>query len=270
MTTSFWVHSIDPVLISIGPLPIRWYGLMYIIGFFCAMAILLYRQKRGLLNLPSPQAVQDLLFYSFLGGLIGGRLGACLLYEPILYLSHPLAILKVWEGGMSSHGGFIGAVLGMMLFARRMNVSLVHLLDNAVIAGTPGLGFGRIGNFINGELWGTVSDVPWAVVFSHVDPSPRHPVQLYQALTEGFLLFTILWFVGLKSRRKGLLSGLFCVLYSLGRIVTENVRAETAVLAGPDWLGLTKGQIYSVLLLVIGVVFLVYSARQPVAEPRRR
>ncbi len=269
MTNTFWIHNLNPILISIGPLPVRWYGLMYILGFFAAMLILQYRQKRGLLDLPSTQAVQDMLFFAFLGALVGGRIGACLLYEPVFYLTHPIDIIKVWQGGMSSHGGFAGGILALVLYARRMKVSLVNLLDSAVIAAAPGLGFGRVGNFINAELWGKTTSVPWAVIFPKVDMQPRHPVQLYQAVTEGLLLFVVLWIVGLKPRKRGLLSGLFAVLYALVRISTEKFREETPVLAGPDWLGLTKGQIYSVILLLIGVLFIVYSQRQKTVDGPR-
>ena len=260
-TNQYWIHTLDSVLLKIGPLPIRWYGLMYILGFIVALAVLAYRRKKGLLLLPSFEVVQDMLFYAFCAGLIGGRLGACLLYEPTYYLSHPVEILAVWKGGMSSHGGILGGIVGLYFFSKKHNVSLVHLLDNIVIAMVPGLGFGRLGNFINGELWGKVTTGSWAVIFPAVDMLPRHPVQLYQAATEGLLLFCLLAFIGRKRRANGLLTGVFGVGYSIMRIITEYFRAETTILAGPDWLGFTKGQIYSIVLLCAGIVFIVWSIK---------
>jgi phosphatidylglycerol:prolipoprotein diacylglycerol transferase len=260
-TNQYWIHDLDPVLVHLGPLPIRWYGLMYILGFLAGIAVLAYRRKKGLLMLPSFEAVQDMVFYAFCAGLIGGRLGACLLYEPVYYLAHPLEILAVWKGGMSSHGGIGAGIIGLYIFSRKHHVSLVHLMDNMVIAMTPGLAFGRIGNFINGELWGKITTVPWAVIFPQIDMQPRHPVQLYQSLTEGILLFFLLMYIGRKKRPNGLLTGIFGVGYAALRIITEYFRAETPVLAGPAWLGITKGQIYSIIMLCTGIIFIIYSLK---------
>ncbi len=256
---NFFVQNIDPIIFKLGPLPVRWYGLMYILGFIAAYLILIYRQKKDLLELSSTDAVQDMLFYGFCGLLIGGRLGECILYDPLYYLKQPWEIMMVWKGGMSSHGGFAGTVIGLLLFAKKYKLSLLHILDNVVIAATPGLFFGRIGNFINSELFGKVSNVSWAVVFPAVDNQPRHPVQIYQALLEGLLIFLILMFIGRKKRPNGLLAGLFGVLYSVVRVFTETFREPSAVLAGPAWLGFTKGQLYSVVTLLISAAILIYS-----------
>lgn len=258
----FWVHHLSPVAIQLGPLPVRWYGLMYVLGFLAAYLLLWYRYKKRLLGLPSKEAIQDLLFYGFCGVLIGGRLGACFFYEPLYYLSNPLQIFAVWKGGMSSHGGFAGVLVALWLFARRQHVPFWHLVDNVVIAATPGLFLGRIGNFINGELWGKVTHVRWAVVFPGIDMQPRHPVQLYQACTEGVLLFAILLMASSKKRRCAFLSGVFALCYSVFRIFTEAFRESSAVLAGPGWAHLTKGQWYSIATLALGIGLLLYSRTQ--------
>lgn len=260
--TSHWVHTIDPVLIHIGPLPLRWYGLMYICGFIAAYIILTWRQKKGLFPSQEPHAINDMLLYSFFGLIVGGRLGACLLYEPLHYLTHPWQILAVWRGGMSSHGGFIGAIAALALYAKRYHIPLVRLLDNAVIATTPGLFFGRIGNFINGELWGRPASVSWAVIFPAIDNVPRHPVQLYQAATEGLLLFLIIFPLSLRERPRGLLSGIFALGYGIVRIATERYRATTPALAGASWmLSLTKGQFYSIGMILLGCALLFYALK---------
>ena len=258
----YWVHDLSPVAVHLGPLPIRWYGLMYIFGFAIAYALLTWRRRRGLLALPSQESLQDLLFYGFCGVLIGGRLGACLFYEPCYYLCRPWEMIAIWKGGMSSHGGFIGSLVALLLFCRKYRVPFWHVIDSGVIAATPGLCLGRIGNFINGELWGKVTNVPWAVIFPAVDYQPRHPVQLYQAFTEGALLFVILAWLGRKPRPVGLLSGVFAVLYSLLRLVTERYREVSDVLAGPAWTHLTMGQVLSLALLATGIAILLWSARQ--------
>jgi len=234
---------------------------MYILGFIAAYLILTRRQKNGLLNLNSLDAVQDMLFYAFFGGLIGGRLGACFLYEPVYYLKHVWEIVAVWQGGMSSHGGFAGAVIGIFFYAKKSNVPFVHLLDNCALAVTPGLCFGRIGNFINGELWGKITDVPWAVIFPKVDMLPRHPVQIYQSIAEGVIPFLILIYIGRKKQPLGLLSGVFAVVYSILRIFTEHFREDSPVLESINLFGLTNGQIYSVLFLFVGIGFLIYSKK---------
>lgn len=257
----YWVHSCDPVALQLGPLPLRWYGIMYIIGFVIAYWLLVRRQRAGLLYLPSRFAVQDMLFYGFCGVLAGGRLGHCLFYEPGHYLRAPWEILMVWKGGMSSHGGFVGVMLALALFARAYRAPFLNLLDNAVLAAAPGLFFGRLGNFINAELCGRVTHVPWAVIFPAVDYQPRHPVQLYQALMEGALTFVILLIVGRKERPLGMLSGIFAVVYAVGRLFTERFREPSPVLAGPLGLGLTQGQFLSLFVLAIGVGLLVNCLR---------
>jgi phosphatidylglycerol:prolipoprotein diacylglycerol transferase len=254
--TNHLVQTINPIIVQLGPLAVRWYGVMYIFGFVCAYWILRRRQRRGLLDLPGEAAVQDMLFYGFIGALVGGRLGHCFLYHPLEYLQKPWEILAVWQGGMASHGGFAGVMIALALLARKQHVTFLHLLDNGVLAVTPGLFFGRIGNFINSEMCGPPTTVPWAVVFPACDGLPRHPVQLYQAATEGLLLFGLLWLVGRTRRTDGVMSGLFGVGYALVRIATEHYRETTRELAGPAWSHLTQGQFLSLFVLLIGVVLL--------------
>ena len=261
---NFWIQNIDPIIFKLGPLPIRWYGLMYILGFIAGYFILMHRQKRNLLQLPSSEAVQDMMFYGFCGLLIGGRLGECILYDPIHYLTRPWEMLMVWHGGMSSHGGFAGAVIGIYIYSRKNNLSTIYLLDSFAIAVTPGLCFGRIGNFINGELWGKVTDIPWAVIFPAIDMQPRHPVQIYQAIAEGIIPFLILIWVGRKKRTVGLLSGLFIIIYSILRIATEYFRERADVLESLGLFNMTNGQLYSILFLIFGIWFIIYSKRKNV------
>ena len=257
--TEYWVHNLSPIIFKIGPLPIRWYGLMYILGFIAAYFILRWRYKKGFLKLKSKEAIQDMLFYSFIGALIGGRLGACFFYEPIYYLTHFWEVIAVWQGGMSSHGGIIGAMAGLYIYSKKVKLPLIYLLDSLAIAVTPGLCFGRIGNLINGELWGKITDVSWAVIFPAVDMQPRHPVQIYQAICEGIIPFLILFYVGRKKHSIGLISGLFAVIYSILRIFTERFREKSDVLESLGLLNMTNGQFYSVLFLIFGIGLLIYS-----------
>ncbi|MCX7847867.1 MAG: prolipoprotein diacylglyceryl transferase [bacterium] len=253
----YWVHTWDPVALRVGPLAVRGYGLMYLIGFGIGYGLLWWRQRAGLLKLPSVEALEDLVFYGFCGVLIGGRLGHCVFYELGHYLRAPWEIVMIWRGGMSSHGGFVGVMVALWLFGRRWQVSFLHLLDNVVVAAGPGLFFGRIGNFINAELWGRVTNVPWAVIFPCVDGQPRHPVQIYQAIAEGVVSFAILVMVGRKRRAEGMLSGLFAVIYGVGRLVTEEFRESTEALAGPWGLGVTQGQFLTLFVLAIGIGLLL-------------
>ena len=200
-----------------------------------------------------------MLFYSFIGALIGGRLGACFFYEPIYYLTHFWEVIAVWQGGMSSHGGIIGAIIGLYIYSKKVKLPLLYLLDSLAIAVTPGLCFGRIGNLINGELWGKITDVSWAVIFPAVDMQPRHPVQIYQAICEGIIPFLILFYVSRKKHSIGLISGLFAIIYSILRIFTERFRERSDVLESLGLLNMTNGQLYSVLFLVFGIGLLIYS-----------
>lgn len=222
----------DPVAFSIGPFAVKWYALAYIFGL---MAGWVYARKLARnvrlwpagLKAPSPEELDDLLVYAAFGVVIGGRLGFCLFYHPGYFLANPLAILtEIREGGMSFHGGLFGAAMGVLIWARRQGLNPLAMLDIAAIVAPIGLFLGRIANFVNGELWGRVTDVSWGVVFPHGGPLPRHPSQLYEALTEGVLLFILLAILVRRDgfSRPGRLAGVFGVGYALSRIACEFFR----------------------------------------------
>ncbi len=255
LTFAIAFPTIDPVMIEIGPLVIRWYALAYIAGLVLGWLYLRWLVQRPGWQL-TPLDLDDLLLYVTLGVVLGGRLGYVLFYRPDFYLSHPGEILAVWQGGMSFHGGLIGVLAAMALFAWRRNI---HFLDigDAVAAATPiGLLFGRIANFINGELFGRESDAPWAVIFPHGGGIPRHPSQLYEAALEGLLLFLVLfWFARQirKPEHRGRIGGLFLIGYGLARSFVELFRQPDAHLGFLLGGVVTMGQILSLPMIIIGL-----------------
>lgn len=271
----------DPVAIHLGSFGIHWYGLMYLLGFVCF--IWLGRKRlRSALPMPSPQSsptsrreserekqlstpdkfLDDLLFYGVLGVVLGGRLGEVLFYNPGYYFSHPLKILAVWEGGMSFHGGFLGVLAAMVLFARRRNIRWLALMDFIAPLVPPGLAFGRLGNFINGELWGRPTDVPWAMIFPQVDNTPRHPSQLYEFALEGVALFVLLWLYSSKPRPVGAISGLFLIGYGSFRFLGEFTRNPDDGIFGLMTLGISMGQWLSLPMVLAGIALMVWSYRR--------
>ncbi len=254
---------IDPVAIEIGPLAVRWYALSYIAGILIGWRYCLWLAGRGPATVTRVE-LDDFVVWATIGVLLGGRIGYVLLYQPGYYLSHPLAMLRLWEGGMSFHGGLAGVIVAMILFAWRRGRPFFALAD-IVAAATPiGLFLGRIANFVNGELYGRASEMPWAMVFPAGGPSPRHPSQLYQAGLEGLVLFAVLFllirFADAKERR-GFLSGAFLVGYGVARIIGELFRepdTHIGFFAG----GTTMGQWLSLPLLAYGL-FLMTRARKP-------
>jgi phosphatidylglycerol---prolipoprotein diacylglyceryl transferase len=307
---SYYLHNLDPFIFrlwdNVGP---RWYGLAYVLAFVCGFALLTRFSKRGYLDL-SQSAVGDFVTWTALFGvMVGGRLGYVFFYRPDM-LREPLSILRVWEGGMSSHGGMLGVVLFSLYYARRHKLSWTNLGDNLVVAVPIGLFLGRCANFINGELYGRVANVPWAMQFPkellepanageaeraldacrQIDPSlgieaivegvrtnpqiatilrgiltPRHPSQLYEALLEGAVLFTILWFVRTRARiPNGFLTGLFMICYAIFRIVVEYFREPDAALIGM----FTRGQFFSFFVIALGIGFIVAARRHP-TYPRK-
>jgi phosphatidylglycerol:prolipoprotein diacylglycerol transferase len=254
--------AIDPVLVALGPLSIRWYALAYIVGL-----LLGWRYSLAIARRPppvaTPQDVDDFLVWATLGVVLGGRIGYVLFYNPLLYLQHPLDIIAVWHGGMSFHGGALGVIAALALFSRQRGINFLAFSDIIVSAVPIGLFFGRIANFINGELWGRVTDVPWAMVFPNGGPEPRHPSQLYEAGLEGIVLFIVLAILvrlpGVR-RRPGTISGVFLMGYALARITVEFFREPDAQLGYIFFNIVTMGQILSVPLLLVGL-WLVLRAR---------
>jgi len=255
----------DPAAIRIGSFAIHWYGLMYLMAF--AQFLLL-----GRLRIRSPQYqalgwtykdLEDLLFAGVLGVVLGGRLGYTLFYQPGFYLAHPLNILKLWEGGMSFHGGLLGVILAMFWFAHRHKTTFFVVSDLVAPLVPFGLAFGRLGNFINGELWGRPTDLPWAMIFPQVDMLPRHPSQIYQFFGEGILLGVVLWIFSSKPRPLGQVSGLFLLGYGVCRFLAEFAREPDAFL-GLLGLGLSMGQWLSLPMIFLGFYLIVRPNTQKV------
>jgi phosphatidylglycerol:prolipoprotein diacylglycerol transferase len=268
--TGIQFPTIDPIAVSIGPFAIRWYALAYIAGLMLGWRYIVRLTRTPRLwagDKPGVTSEQgdDFLFWATLGVILGGRIGYVLFYQPGHYLTQPLDMLAVWRGGMSFHGGLLGVLAATFLFARRQGLAFFELTDALAVATPIGLCLGRIANFINAELWGRVTDLPWAMVFPTGGPEPRHPSQLYEAALEGLVLFAVmLWFARRPYRQpeRGLLSGIFLVGYALARITAEFFRQpdlQIGYLAG----GITMGQLLSLPMLAFGV-FLVLRARRRV------
>ena len=272
------VHpQFDPVALQIGPFhlggmelgpfAIRWYGLMYLLAFILVIVLGRKRARANMLTGWRPGDIDDMLFYGVLGVIIGGRLGYVLFYKPLYYLAHPLEIFAVWQGGMSFHGGFLGVLIALWFYAQRRRKPWLDVTDFVAPLVPLGLAAGRLGNFINGELVGRATDVPWAMVFPQVDSVPRHSSQLYQLGLEGLLLFVILWTYASRHRPMGAVSGLFLLGYGVLRFVAEFAREPDNFL-GYLALGLTMGQWLSVPMIVAGLAMMVWAYRRAgKAEP---
>jgi phosphatidylglycerol:prolipoprotein diacylglycerol transferase len=259
--------AINPTLIQLGPFAIRWYALAYIAGLIVGWALLravLARESlwRGAAR-PSRESMDDLLAYCAVGVIVGGRLGNVVFYDWSYYLAHPLDIFKLWEGGMAFHGGVIGALIAIALFARREHTPTLTAMDLVALAAPIGLFFGRLANFIKPELWGRPTDVAWAMIFPGSDGQPRHPSQIYEALLEGAALFIILSIMARLGafRRPGLLTGSFAVLYALARTFCEFYRDPDPRLEDLGH-GLTMGMFLSAPLAIIGLGIVVFSLRK--------
>jgi phosphatidylglycerol:prolipoprotein diacylglycerol transferase len=256
------VHpQFDPVAIQAGPVAIRWYGLMYVVGFVLFIVLGKLRARQNLLSGWHPRDVDDMLFYGVIGVIVGGRLGYVLFYKPLYYLAHPAEVFAVWQGGMSFHGGFLGVLIALWFFARRRGKRWIDVTDFVAPLIPLGLAAGRLGNFINGELWGRATDLPWAMVFPKVDATPRHPSQLYEFGLEGLLLFAVLWWYTRRRRPPGSASGLFLVGYGTCRFVVEYAREPDSFL-GILALGLTMGQWLSLPMIVAGLAMMVWARRR--------
>ena len=246
-----FVHNLDPVAFSLGDISMNWYGLMYLIGF--ALGWFLGRWRAARPNSGwNTQEVDDLLTIVMLGVIIGGRLGYVLFYDFSAYLKDPLEIFKLWHGGLSFHGGLLGALGAFWYFAHTRHKSFLQISDFVAPLVPQAIFWGRLGNFINGELWGKPTDLPWAVIFKTGGAIPRHPSQLYEALFEGLILFIILWVYSSKKHRPGQVSGVFAMGYSIARIGVEFVRLPDAHIGYIAFGWLTMGQILCVPLFLIG------------------
>jgi len=247
-------------MLTIGPLEVRWYGLMYVLGFLAAGLILRAEliRKRG----PVPtSALPEMTFKAILAVLIWGRLGHVLIYDPVYYWRCPLEIFATWHGGMSFHGGLIGLVVAGLIWCKRRRVPFLAVADPVALASVPGIMLAKIGNFINGELVGRVTDLPWGVVFPHEGQLPRHPSQLYEALLEGPVLFLILWRVELNSKIPGSVLAVFLIGYGALRFLVEFFR-EPEPPTGLLWGLVTMGQLWCIGMIVAGIVLSLYLRRQ--------
>lgn len=252
----------DPIALEIGPLAIRWYALAYVVGLVAAWMYCRTLTAYSPAKI-SKQDFDDFLLWATLGVVLGGRLGYVLFYNLPYYLANPIEALYVWEGGMAFHGGFLGVILALLFFSRVRSIPLLALSDIVAAAAPIGLFLGRIANFINGELYGRITDVPWGMIFPHAGPEPRHPSQLYQAGMEGLLLFILLLVAALMGaqRRPGLLSGLFLIGYGLARIIGEFYRqpdAHIGFLLG----GTTMGQWLSLPMILAGLGLVAFAHRR--------
>ena len=254
--------SFDPVMISIGPLHFRWYGMMYVFGVVSGWLLGRYRASKPW-NKMTPKSMDDFISFAVVGVVLGGRLGYVLFYNAAYYLAHPLEIFAVWQGGMSFHGGLIGVILACWIFGRVHGMSLQEVTDFVAPLVPPGLFFGRIGNFINAELWGRRTHLPWGMIFPGSDGLPRHPSQLYEAGLEGVALFTLLWWYSSKKRPTGCVSGLFLIGYGSFRFLVEFAREPDAHLGFVALHWMSMGQILCLPMLALGAYLMWQGNRRP-------
>lgn len=289
-----YIHNIDPVLLHLGPLQIRWYGLMYLVGYFVGYLVLMRRYKRGL-NILNSEGNQALITYIMIGMIVGARLVYVFVYNPMYYMNHLSEVFAVWQGGLSFHGALLGYVVAVILFCRKYKIQFFHIMDNVVVGASIGIFFGRLGNFINGELYGRFTDVPWGVIFPDGGPMPRHPSQLYQALGEGLIVFLLLHLVQKREQklgkapilenaiaeqskngkvpkklkidwsRTGVMSGWFLILYGVARFVIEFFREPDAQL-GFFAEYFSMGQILCSLMIIAGIIIV----RMVIKTPRQQ
>lgn len=286
-----FLDQIDPIAFRIGPLAVHWYGIMYLVGFAVAWYLGQRRVRAGRLPGVDANAFGDLLFYGMLGVMLGGRIGYILFYDLSTYLADPLQVFKIWQGGMSFHGGLLGVVVAAGLWARKHRLHFFDVIDFIAPLVPPGLGFGRIGNYINGELWGKFTEAGWGVVFPQapeiarlgLDPAAlraqfeagaldtfaRHPSQLYQAGLEGLAMFCILWWYSRRPRPRPryAVAGMFALLYGVFRFAVEFVRVPDAQLQYLAFGWLTMGQVLSLPLVLVGLLWLWMSRRAPTLQP---
>lgn len=251
----FIYPHLNPIAIHIGPLSVHWYGLMYLFSFIAGWSLLNYRAKKQAKQWNTDQ-ITDLIFYIAIGVILGGRLGYMLFYDLPNFIHHPGTIIKIWEGGMSFHGGLLGVLIVVWLWSLRNQKIFADVTDFIIPVIPIGLAAGRIGNFIQGELWGKITSVPWAMIYPHVDPSPRHPSELYEFLLEGVLLFVILWLYSMKPRPRLATSGIFLLGYGIIRCFCECFRQPDPQLGYLAFGWLTMGQLLSLPMIIGGIVVL--------------
>ena len=250
----------NPVALQLGPLQVHWYGLMYLVGFASAWLLALVRARKQQPPWSSTE-ISDLIFYAALGVLLGGRVGYMFFYDFPELLAHPLSLFKVWEGGMSFHGGLLGVLLSMGYFAHKTRKNFFTVMDFVAPLVPIGLAVGRLGNFINAELWGRVTTANWGMLFPGGGPLPRHPSQLYELLLEGLLLFIIIWLFSTKPRPRMATSGLFALCYGILRFSVEFFREPDAQLGFIGWHYFTMGQLLSLPMIIAGVILLILAYR---------
>lgn len=260
--------EIDPVVFQLGPVKVHWYGLMYLLAFVGCYLLMRYRAMKQPLTRPvPPDQIVDWLYYGGLGVILGGRLGYCLFYEPLLFLQFEggfpwWGVLMIHKGGMSFHGGFIGVMVGSWLYGRRHGATFFQMMDFLAPMVPFGLLCGRLGNFINGELWGRVTDGPWGMIFPHVGPDPRHPSMLYEAVLEGIVLWAILWWFSANPRPRAAVSAVFLMGYGAFRFLVEFVRQPDEHLGFLAWGWLTMGHILTLPMVLIGAGMMVWAYRR--------
>jgi phosphatidylglycerol:prolipoprotein diacylglycerol transferase len=263
--------NIDPILVELGPIRLSWYGLMYVFGFLFSYLLVRYQMRRKEFGI-SKQEVENLYFYLIIGLMVGARMGYVLFYDLKMYLADPLEIFAIWHGGMSFHGGLIGVLIVGIFFSWKNKKSFWGMADLIIVTAPIGLGLGRIGNFINGELYGRVTQIPWGMIFPKGGPLPRHPSQLYESALEGGVLFLILWLIKDKKLPAGGLLALFLSLYGLFRFFVEFFRepdAHLGFILGP----FTMGQVLTVFMIVGGMILFFYLKRKgypPLQKPTPR
>ncbi|MDR1856892.1 MAG: prolipoprotein diacylglyceryl transferase [Desulfovibrio sp.] len=250
------VHDINPIAFSIGSFHVRWYGFMYLASFVVGWALGRWRAARSKGQWPKSE-VDDLLTCAMVGVILGGRLGYVLFYDLSIYIEHPSEILRLWNGGMSFHGGLLGVLAAFWYFARNRGLPFLAVSDFVAPLVPPGIFLGRLGNFINGELWGSTTDLPWGVLFPGAGPLPRHPSQLYEATLEGILLFALVWAYSAKPRKVGAVSGLFATGYAVARFAVEFVRVPDPQLGYLAFGWLTMGQTLCIPLFLVGMWLLL-------------
>ncbi len=285
-----YLHQIDPIALSLGPLKIHWYGLMYLLAFASAWWLGRQRIRAGRLPGVDMNGLSDLAFYGMLGVVLGGRIGYILFYSFGAFLDNPLMIFKVWEGGMSFHGGLLGVMAAALWWTRKQKMHFFDTMDFVAPLVPAGLGFGRIGNFIGAELWGKYTQAGWGVIFPSTDPNvlklglnaaqlqaqyaagaldkfARHPSQLYQAFLEGLVMFCVLWWYSRKPRPRYAVSGMFALLYGVFRFLVEFVRVPDEGIGYLAFGWLTMGQVLSLPLIVLGLFLFWLSRRSPTLQP---